>query len=47
VKSADDLGSILGSLQPGDEVPVIVNRGGQEQTFTVTLGARPMPTQMP
>jgi serine protease Do len=47
VKSAEDLGTILGNLKPGDQVPVVVNRGGQEQSFTVTLGARPMPTQMP
>jgi serine protease Do len=47
VASAEDLGSILAGLQPGDDVPVIVDRNGQQETLTVTLDARPMPTQMP
>ena len=47
VTSADDLGQILAGLQPGTTVPVVVNRDGQEQSFDVTLGARPMPTQLP
>jgi S1-C subfamily serine protease len=47
VTSAEDLGSILGGLAPGDEVPVVVDRDGTQRTMTVTLGARPMPTQMP
>ena len=47
VTSADDLGQILAGLQPGTTVPVVVNRDGQERSFDVTLGARPMPTQLP
>ena len=47
VASAEDLGSILGDLKPGDNVPIVIDRNGQQQTLTVTLGARPMPTQMP
>ena len=47
VTSADDLGAVLAKLQPGDAVPVVVNRDGTEQSFDVTLGARPMPTAMP
>jgi S1-C subfamily serine protease len=27
--------------KPGETVPVKINRGGQEQTLQVTLGARP------
>jgi serine protease Do len=47
VANTDDLGSILADLQPGDSVPVEVDRGGQQQTFDVTLDARPYPTQLP
>jgi S1-C subfamily serine protease len=47
IHSADDLGRVLGQHQPGDTVPIVVNRDGQERSFDVTLGARPMPTQMP
>jgi S1-C subfamily serine protease len=47
VATAEDLGSILGGLQPGDTVPVVVDRNGQTETLQVTLDARPMPTQMP
>ncbi len=47
IASADDLGAVLGKLQPGDSASVVVNRDGQEKTFDVSLGARPMPTQMP
>ena len=47
VASATDLGNILADLQPGDSVPVEVDRGGQQQTFSVTLDARPYPTELP
>jgi len=47
VASAEDLGKILAGLQPGDTVPVVVDRDGQQQSLDVTLDARPMPTQMP
>ncbi|MDP9185424.1 MAG: PDZ domain-containing protein, partial [Actinomycetota bacterium] len=47
VTTTDDLGSILADLQPGNTVPIEVDRGGQQQTFDVTLDARPYPTQLP
>jgi serine protease Do len=47
VATTDALGSILADLQPGTTVPVEVDRGGQQQTFDVTLDARPYPTQLP
>jgi serine protease Do len=47
VNTAEDLGSILNDLQPGDSVPVVLDRNGQQRTVTVTLDARPMPTQLP
>jgi serine protease Do len=47
VTSAEDLGTILNDLQPGKTVSVVVDRDGQEETFDVTLAARPLPTQLP
>jgi serine protease Do len=47
VASAHDLGDILGGLQPGTSVPVVVDRGGQQVTLNVTLAARPLPSQLP
>jgi len=47
VASAHDLGDILGGLQPGTSVPVVVDRGGQQVTLDVTLAARPLPSQLP
>jgi S1-C subfamily serine protease len=47
VSDTTDLGNVLADLQPGDAVPVEVDRHGQQQTFTVTLDARPYPTQLP
>ena len=44
VTSAEDLGTILADLKPGTTVTVVVNRDGQEQSFDVVLGTRPMPT---
>ena len=35
-----DLLGVLRTLQPGSQVPVTVNRGGQVRTFTVTVGSR-------
>ena len=43
VTSAEDLGTILDGLDPGTTVTVVVNRDGQEQSFDVVLGTRPMP----
>lgn len=34
------LGNQIASMQPGDEVSLRINREGEMQTFTITLGAR-------
>ncbi len=47
VTDTTDLGSILADLQPGNTVPVEIDRRGQQQTFNVTLDARPYPTELP
>ena len=47
VTNTTDLGSILSDLQPGNTVPVEVDRRGQQQAFNVTLDARPYPTELP
>ena len=47
VTNTTDLGNILADLQPGNTVPVEVDRTGQQLTFNVTLDARPYPTQLP
>jgi len=47
VTNTTDLGNILADLQPGNTVPVEVDRGGQQQTLNATLDARPYPTQLP
>jgi serine protease Do len=48
VGGAEDLGSILEGLSPGQKVPVAVVRGaGEQRTIQVTLGTRPLPTQLP
>lgn len=43
VTTAEDLGKIMSGLQPGTTVTVVVDRAGQEQSFDVVLGSRPMP----
>jgi len=47
VNTADDLGAILNDLQPGQTVTVTVDREGNQQSFDVTLDARPLPTELP
>ena len=47
VNTAEDLGSILNDLQPGQTVSVTIDRDGNEQTVDVTLDARPLPTELP
>jgi serine protease Do len=48
VKSADDLGTILAGLQAGQSVQVqVIGPNGQARTLDVTLGTRPLPTQLP
>ncbi|MBI3649013.1 MAG: trypsin-like peptidase domain-containing protein [Actinobacteria bacterium] len=48
ITSADDLGKVLGTLSPGQRVPVkVVRQGGGTVTLEIRLGARPLPTQLP
>jgi S1-C subfamily serine protease len=47
VNTAEDLGSILNDLQPGQTVSVTIDRDGNQQTVDVTLDARPLPTELP
>ena len=42
ITTAQDLTSVVGDHQPGDKVVVVVNRGGSEHTFQVTLATRPV-----
>ena len=45
---ADDLTPILQALKPGTTVTVVVvSKDGSRSTLQVTLGARPLPTQLP
>jgi len=36
--STEALGTVLAGLKPGQKVPVVVTRGGGQQTVQVTLG---------
>jgi serine protease Do len=47
VSDTGDLGQILADLEPGNSVPVVIERAGGQQTLTVTLDARPYPTELP
>jgi S1-C subfamily serine protease len=48
VKTADDLGTILAGLQSGQSVQVqVIGPSGQTRTLDVTLGTRPLPTELP
>jgi serine protease Do len=47
VTSADDVGSILDGLAPGQRITVEVARGGGTESIDVTLGTRPLPTELP
>jgi S1-C subfamily serine protease len=38
------LSAVVEKYQPGDRVPVVVDRGGNSQTLEVTLGTRPAST---
>jgi S1-C subfamily serine protease len=40
VEDAADVGAIIGDLSPGDEVEVVIEREGERETVTVTLGSR-------
>jgi S1-C subfamily serine protease len=41
VASSDDLGKIVASKKPGEELELEISRNGETQTITVTLGRRP------
>lgn len=41
VSSAEDLLAALRDVDPGQQVPLVVDRGGQTKTLTVTIGDRP------
>jgi serine protease Do len=48
VSSADDVGSILAKLSPGQTVSVdLAVPNGGTRSVDVTLGTRPLPTQLP
>jgi S1-C subfamily serine protease len=48
ISSAEDLGKVLEGLEPGQQVSVqIVTNGGASRTVDVTLGSRPLPTNLP
>ncbi|MGZ5318419.1 MAG: S1C family serine protease [Actinomycetota bacterium] len=48
ISSAEDLGKVLEGLKPGQQVSVeIVTNGGASRTVDVTLGSRPLPTDLP
>jgi serine protease Do len=48
VNTAEDLGSLLAKLQPGEKAGIAVaHQDGSRQTITVTLGTRPLPAQLP
>jgi S1-C subfamily serine protease len=42
VTRSDELQAVLAAHQPGDQVRIVVNRQGREQTFTVPLGSAPV-----
>jgi S1-C subfamily serine protease len=50
-RAVDDpvgLGEVLADLEPEQEVPVeVVDADGGVRTVTVTLGSRPLPTELP
>jgi S1-C subfamily serine protease len=41
VRDPDDVSAVVNARRPGDEVRVIVERGGERRTLTVTLGEQP------
>jgi serine protease Do len=48
VSSADDVGTILDGLQPGQSVSLdLAGSNGGTRSVDVTLGTRPLPTQLP
>ncbi|HEV8564622.1 MAG TPA: trypsin-like peptidase domain-containing protein [Actinomycetota bacterium] len=48
IDGTDALGNVLADLKPGDHVEVeLVDRDGRTRTVNLTLGTRPLPTQLP
>jgi serine protease Do len=48
VSSSEDLGRVLDALRPGERVTVqVVGPGGERRSAEVTLGTRPLPTELP
>ena len=48
IDTTDDLANVLADLKPGTKVSVeIIDRNGDSRTIDVTLGTRPLPTQLP
>jgi S1-C subfamily serine protease len=46
IEAAEDLGRVLDALTPGDVVEVrVVGSSGQERSYRVTLGTKPLPTE--
>jgi S1-C subfamily serine protease len=41
IESADELGTIVASREPGEELELEINRKGESQMITITLGRRP------
>jgi S1-C subfamily serine protease len=41
VREPDDVSAVVNSRRPGDEMRVVVERGGERRTLTVTLGDQP------
>jgi putative serine protease PepD len=44
VRSADDLSAAVNDHKPGEKVDIVVERGGERRTLTVTLGTQPSTT---
>jgi S1-C subfamily serine protease len=46
IEAAEDLGSVLDALAPGDEVEVrVIGSNGEERSERVLLGTKPLPTE--
>jgi S1-C subfamily serine protease len=41
VRDPDDVSAVVNARRPGDEVRIVVERGGERRTLTVTLGEQP------
>jgi S1-C subfamily serine protease len=47
VRDPDDVSTAVNARRPGDEVRVVVERGGERRTLTVTLGTQPEQVRTP